>query len=65
MIPQKWLDQVEWYAREVTMKCSYCKKDITKCRSDARGLCIKSPLSDGKVKRRTKSERESDKKTKP
>lgn len=43
------------------MKCTYCRKDITKCRSDARGLCIKSPLSTGKYKPRTKAEKARDK----
>jgi len=32
--------------------CKFCQKTINKCKSDSRGLCIKSPQSDGKwVKR--------------
>jgi hypothetical protein len=42
------------------LTCAYCKKPITKCRMDSRGLCVKDPRSDGKVKRRTKAERKKD-----
>lgn len=45
------------------LTCRYCHREITKCRVDARGHCIKSPLSDGKPKRRTKAERDRDKRT--
>jgi hypothetical protein len=43
------------------LTCAYCHRKINKCSMDNRGLCVKSPLSDGKIKRRTKAERERDK----
>lgn len=43
------------------LKCRYCHRDLDKCKVDKRGFCIKSPLSDGKAKRRTKAEKDRDK----
>jgi len=34
--------------QSVSINCKFCKKSINKCKSDQRGLCIKSPQSDGK-----------------
>lgn len=39
------------------MKCKFCHHEINKCKTDQRGLCIKSPQSDGKHLKWTKQEK--------